>query len=113
MSDIAGHFDGFRDGRIFGWATRASAPGQPVDIECFVDGGLWLRGVADQFRGDLALAGAPSTRCGFEFSAEGISGWVSIFARTPEGLVEVEPGRVFIESPPRLPNLPMAFRSAA
>ncbi|MFT6031474.1 MAG: hypothetical protein ACI8O8_003226, partial [Oleiphilaceae bacterium] len=67
MSSVKGRIDGFREGKIVGWAYDTSHPDIPLELELFIDGKLCSIAFALDFRQDLAKAGMGNGQCAFSF----------------------------------------------
>jgi glycosyltransferase involved in cell wall biosynthesis len=64
-SEVQGYVDGYREGRIHGWAWRPSAPHEMLTIEVLVDGAIVAETTAWVHRADLSAAGVGDGRHGF------------------------------------------------
>jgi|SRR5580704_1750787 glycosyltransferase involved in cell wall biosynthesis len=64
-SGVQGYVDGYRDGRICGWAWRPGEPYKTLAVEVLIDGAVAGEAAAWLYRADLAVAGIGDGRYGF------------------------------------------------
>ena len=64
-SGVQGYVDGYREGRICGWAWRPSLPHETLTVEVLIDGVMAGEAAAWLHRPDLAVAGVGDGRHGF------------------------------------------------
>ncbi len=62
---VEGHVDGLMGPFIVGWALHPELDAEPIAVEVFHRGVLVGRGLANEFRADLAEAGKGDGACGF------------------------------------------------
>jgi hypothetical protein len=66
------HFRGWSDvadaKRVAGWAVNEAAPGEPVEVQVYIDGRFAGDALANSARPDVLVAGRSQTElCGFQF----------------------------------------------
>lgn len=86
---LEGYIDGVAGGAIAGWAIDRATPGEPVNVEIYVDHALWAFLRANEPRPDLASAFQTSGHHGFQWElplhlADGAPHTISI-RHTPFG----------------------------
>lgn len=98
-TEVQGYVDGYREGRMYGWAWRPKLPHETLTVEVLLDGTVVGEAAAWLHRPDLAAAGIGDGRCGFAIpvllDVDRVSGH-RVVVRVKEG--DVLPGSAHLMS---------------